>query len=371
MPTIVRGPAPTASASGTPWRLLRQAQRLAPRQRLRDCSRFPAAPARLVEVYHDPARPLGRLAGLQRCGDVWACPRCATYAGRRRGEQLTTEIQAAVDRGLTVHVVTLTVRHDAAQPLLRVVDQLGRARRFLFQCRAWRRLAAAYGFLGSVRALEVTHGEHGWHVHTHEVLFFHEPPPNLVTVVMSEWQAATKRAGTYAHPVHGARVDPLDVATPDRLARYVCQWGAGNEVAGQSMKRATAGHRTPWDLLRSAIAGDPYAATRWTEYAVGMAGRQRLHASPRLRSVLAALVEDLPPEEPAAATESLVAILEPDEWQTVVLTGAEHDLCLAAAMGRQQVHDLLRNLAERAPPRAPDPNDARGRPWPAVPVDDR
>ncbi|MHB1644664.1 MAG: hypothetical protein ACYCS8_18765, partial [Acidithiobacillus sp.] len=79
---------------------------------------------------------------------------------------------SAKSQALVVLFETQTVPHARRDDLASLRSSLSAARRRLFKDRAGRSLASAFGLVGSVSALEVTHGSNGWHPHGHVLRFF-------------------------------------------------------------------------------------------------------------------------------------------------------------------------------------------------------
>jgi len=77
----------------------------------------------------------------------------------------------AVNQGLNIAMLTLTVPHYAKDHLRDVLDGISSALRKLKDRRAFKRLAQEIGLVGNIRTLEVTYGVNGWHPHFHILLF--------------------------------------------------------------------------------------------------------------------------------------------------------------------------------------------------------
>jgi hypothetical protein len=121
---------------------------------------------------------------LMACGSVWACPRCAAVITAQRSEELANAVRAAFDAGASCYLLTLTMRHTRKHSLAELWSALSNAWRATFGTTAWTgdrgyerkdgtfrapRIGQAelFGVAGTVRAVEVTHGSNGWHLHAH------------------------------------------------------------------------------------------------------------------------------------------------------------------------------------------------------------
>jgi hypothetical protein len=115
-----------------------------------------------------------RYAGLARCGSVWECTTCGMWIRARRAE----EVRHVIERhgAKRCAMMTLTIRHGAGDDLKTMRQRIADAYRATCRGAPWERFKARAGIVGSIRALEVTHGRNGWHPHLHIVwLLDHEP----------------------------------------------------------------------------------------------------------------------------------------------------------------------------------------------------
>lgn len=126
-----------------------------------------------------------RWAGLQSCGSTHSCPVCADRIQAGRKADVAAMIDAAHARGLVVAFVTFTVRHRRTQSLREVWDEVSDAWRSTTSGgsgasqRAWKADREEFGIVGYLRLWETTHGDAGWHVHVHALLFL--DPAGIVT----------------------------------------------------------------------------------------------------------------------------------------------------------------------------------------------
>lgn len=105
------------------------------------------------------------LAGLVRCGSVWACRGCAQRIAAKRAAKLGELFEAVRNAGGGLTFITLTARHR--QPLALLWDGVQGGYDFLLRSRAWSGDKVTFGVQGQVRAVEITYGDAGWHPHLH------------------------------------------------------------------------------------------------------------------------------------------------------------------------------------------------------------
>lgn len=110
------------------------------------------------------------ICGVETCGSVWACPRCAprVYADRRA--ELRALLDAVRVRRESASLWTLTVPHGSGDALIDVRRRTTRAWRRMTSGKGWRKMLDTIGAVGVVRGLEATHGRSGWHPHIHALV---------------------------------------------------------------------------------------------------------------------------------------------------------------------------------------------------------
>lgn len=245
--------------------------------RVRRCGRVQIAGAVSVVVTEGPdGKRTAGYSGLEHCGSIWACPSCSAQIHHRR-ELLIAELLHRWDAcGGRVALVTMTVRHDAGHGLLELFDTVTQAWKAASGSPAWQKMQAEFGTemqLGKwksrrripiIRVIEITWGEHGWHVHVHALLLL----PDGVTQADVEkigagmWQrwndtavkrglrsglewvrdkrtGELKRVGWQAELVKG---DPSSA-----LGKYFSK--AVYELTGSRFKEAAHGNLTPMGIL--------------------------------------------------------------------------------------------------------------------------
>jgi hypothetical protein len=302
-----------------PSYLHRLARALMPRERLALCGVVLRYGASGVVVRRLPG---GRAAysGLYRCGDFWRCPSCRVTLGIRRARQIETALRAHVDAGGSALLATYTVPHDRDESLPVVLARLaGTWRRYAKH--AWRDCVGAR-YVGNVRALEVTHGVSGWHPHYHVLVFIAPDLPYLTPVCVALSERWSQVAGAEW------RADVRQVARDGvaAVARYLTTdgiSGASYEVASPAAK-LPAGRSYPellYDYGRFRSSAD---AALVFEYASALHGVHHLTVSPRLRRLYDFVDPALGWSE--IADEDVLALLNGDEWLSILNAGEERNL---------------------------------------------
>lgn len=330
------------------WMLRIYAARLLPYERVSCCTRYIKKDRDHVDVCTDGKRAWFR--GLQVCGSVWICPICAERLSQARREELQQAIDQAIGRGHGVLLLTLTFSHGIRHRLAQTLPGFTKALRCRLKSgKAWQGLKQQYGLLGSVRALEVTYGENGWHPHSHELLFTARPLTRpeqamLKNAVYVLWRKAAVASDLPA-PSHEHGVD---IRGATDAADYVGKWGFASELVRPQAKQGKKKGRNPWALLADYALGDKQAGALFREYAEVFKGRNQLFWSRGLRESLG-LREKVTTDLELASAEASesrpetvnVASIDKDTWSLICKEQA-HERVLGLAV--ESKPELLRYL---------------------------
>jgi hypothetical protein len=212
--------------------------------------------------------------GVQTCGSIWACPVCQAKIRNGRAIEISEFTAEWIRRGGEVYMVTLTAPHDLGMALSLLMALISNAFTAVIGGRAWVGLRDQLGIAGTIRALEVTHGEHGWHPHLHTLVYCRDPldAPGLAAFTLHfqrKWHRFVTKAGYRApHGQHGVKVERCYNGTG--AADYICKTqdgkNPGNEMARSDMKTSRTGHRMPFDILEAAGTGERAELELWWEY---------------------------------------------------------------------------------------------------------
>lgn len=246
-----------------------------------------------IEIhYTDDGVARARWTGILACGHIWTCPVCARNLCAKRAERVSRAIATGGGRW---QMLTVTLQHHRGMSLHELIGGLMRAWRRTRQGgaiqRLWREKVSA-----SVRAIEVTYGENGWHPHLHVLLRTSEWSAAEHALLMSRWATIVERElGKDCLPsrAHGlAWSAPFEGDDASKLASYVSKLGL--EVAGVTKERSTS----PWDILRRASRGDRKYVRLWNEFYAATKGRRRIEFDERAARLAPEEVPDEDTREP-------------------------------------------------------------------------
>jgi len=282
--------------------------------------------------------------GAAKCGSPWSCPQCAPTINEGRATEIDEGLSTYLAAGGRAWFVTVTVSHKLGDHLADVLKLVSSSWRALCTSRRWADFKSS-GYVGQIKAVEITHGANGWHPYLH-VLILTDGSESieqdrqrlraLGTVFSQRVAARGGRSDVTSSASPGWNVRPvLDVAgIADYLTKVEGGWGAGLEVARGDVKLARGSSSTPFQLLADARSGDKAAWELFAIYERVTAGKRRLLWSRGLKSRLG--VEDLSDEDLADVE------VEPDEIVVLAVVPAAvwHRL-----QRRRQAHLLVGNVS--------------------------
>lgn len=303
-----------------------------------------------VEVWRSPDSGRAFFANVKRCGSVWTCPICAARITEKKRKELHEGLERYKAAGGNVYLLTLTIPHHAGNQTSVWRDKLLDAYRKLRNRTFWRHWAKSIGLDGSVRALEVTYGGNGAHVHLHALLFCMPTADTCAPCssldMLSEWKSACAAVGLPQPTAHG-----VDIRDGRTAGSYVSKWGLDCELTKSHVKHGNGHGRTPWDLLEASLDGDPDAGRLFVEYAIAFFGQRQLVWSTGLRAKIG-LAREKPDQELAEeATQCAVIIGEipPDDWSRVLHFDAQARVLTAAEKrGSDGIKAVLDSLKFRS-----------------------
>ena len=356
-----------ASARAGRWAIKAVANRLLPTSRTAKCMvlRAPIPGYGLADIDVCKGHTHGKAFyhGLMACGSVWTCPVCAAKVSERRRSELKQAIEAGKALGWVPHFVTLTVPHGAGDDVKELLAKLSEALKRLSNGKyaIKRRIEQekpSEALHGYIRALEVTHGQNGFHPHFHMIAFTSAGVTSafMLDAYRAAWQRACRLAGLpIPSDTHGVTVQDGRLA-----AEYASKWGIEDEMTKGHTKQTRRKGLTPWGMLRAVLDGDDTeypaerAAALFQVYAAAFAGRRQLYWSNGLRAKLA-LAKELSDEELVAKPDdeeaSVLATLTVEQWKAIRRKGQQaHILTVAesAPLLLQQVVSRYANTEENA-----------------------
>lgn len=319
---------------------------------LAGCCRWRISKAAPVEVYR--AKRFGRChyGGLQRCSSVWVCPVCAAKISERRRAELASAIEQHRASGGDVVLMTLTNSHGREDVLATLLASQAVALDSFRTWRAGRELFAAFGVIGMIRALEVTHGQaNGWHPHYHFLLFVDRARSKAAMAAWRDqvaefWRKCCASAGV---PLP-SNERGVDVRDGTYAATYASKWGLESEMTKAHVKRGRKSSRTPFDMLRALLAGDDRTAgALFVQFAEAFKGKRQLVWSRGLKDRFR--INGLSDEAIAESKDDpsdVLGLLEYKDWQLICHYEQRADVLSAAERGGwPAVEDLLWRLYER------------------------
>lgn len=366
--------------------------------------------------------PVDGVAGysdLQACGSVWACPVCAGKIMRRRSLELGHVLEYARREGYTLAMVTLTVRHQQGDKLRDVWDAVQSGWAAVTSGSKWKSESYAkyferlgrweharqeaergrgryprggrenrpparrvgdqerFGILGWARAVEVTIGANGWHVHVHAVMIVKgdraAAETNSVlagTRMWDRWAAGLAKKGFDGLRDSGGLDVTVSAAAEQKLADYLAKDGLTDDeketieasygkkardismeaTHGQAKVGKRQGGRTPFQVLGALgqESTDDRLRRRdvaiWREWVRGSEGRRQLTWSAGLRELAGLAAEEPTDDEIVNEDEGGEVVLRlpaktwkvVKPWQTVLLDVVEVE-------GAAGVRSLLRD----------------------------
>jgi hypothetical protein len=278
------------------------------------------------------------VAGVSRCSSIWACPVCAPKVREKRAREIDLGVSNHLAKGGQAFLVTATVRHLAGTKL---ADVLKLVTSSWTSALRQRHVTDNPGYVGQIRAVEITHGKNGWHPHIHAIVLFDSKTDGETFLAHfgTLYAEQVAKLGGQVRLKHGGwDVRPV-LRHKNDLGNYLTKvengWGAGLEMARGDLKASKKG-TTPFDMLVRAEAGNAWALKMWRYYEDATKGRQAIRWTPGLKALLE--VEDLTDEEvneDNPADEIVVQFNVPrDHWHHML------DTC--------QVADFLTDVGELA-----------------------
>lgn len=314
-------------------------------KRARHCGITPVAGAVSVNWAAGEAGARAHFGGLQSCSSPWICPGCSAKIQAGRAAEVGGAVEKWISAGHGVVFVTLTMRHRKGQGLKMLWDALSKSWSRVTRSASWAGstrqvgLRQRYGIAGFIRAVEVTVGENGWHVHTHALLFTksvldEDEAKTFGDRLFARWSAAVQAQGLEAPLQRAQDVRVVDTAQSgvQQVGRYLAKntyTGLGAEVSAGGWKTARKGNRTPFEVLacihEAVSAGEEIDAedlALWHEWERVSRGRRQVNFSRGLRDLLE--VEERSDEE-LAETETAeeaeaeeIGRIAAEDWKRVL-----------------------------------------------------
>lgn len=264
--------------------------------RVRICLRHQREKYGTVDIFKHRSTQKAFYGGLVVCGSVWICPVCSSKISERRRLELSKAFATHRESGGQLTMLTLTFSHSKKDKLADLILAFMKSLKRLQSGKRYAKLRERLGYIGTIRALEITYGENGWHPHVH-LMIVHEhmiDPANfneIEDIYYDLWSAACAFEGLETSRKHGVKLDDAKQAEA-----YISKWGElkGKEVqrtwttememTKANIKKGRAGSLTPFDFLRLVVEdGDLTYEPKYKEYAEATKGLRQLYWSPGLK----------------------------------------------------------------------------------------
>lgn len=326
------------------------AREILPKTRTALCLRARIKGSEGVSVWKSDHHGTAHYGGLQTCGSVWSCPICAAKITERRRIEVQDAMCQHRAAGGAVQLLTLTTPHTRSDVLADLIAKQSTALQSFLRDRAVKTVFREMGYLGQIRAWEITHGRrgtgNGWHPHFH-FLQFVTVTANAAqlmdwkTRLYLRWDACCQRAGlgspSFAHGI--------DLQDGRKADRYISKWGLEDELTRGHTKKGRAGGETPFDLLRSVLADgeDRQGAALFREFSECFRGKRQLSWSNGLKARFCqAETTDEEIANQQEDTAQLLGMLTVQQWRDVLKVKARATVLeLAAAGGWSSVSRFL------------------------------
>lgn len=275
-------------------------------------------------------------SGLCTCGGVWVCPVCAAKIQARRTIEVQDLFQWAYKVARKqIAMVTLTYPHALGDALADNLELHAEALRIFraFNGSKLKVFKTDIGLEGLVRALELTYGANGWHLHTHELWvmdYFEENKERedyIFQFILDRWEHACKKVGLLTEDkIQAFRKNSVHIRFRAKDSEYVTKqngdndktWGADKEIAQSNSKIGKSNGKAPFQILLESENSKKYRSL-FIEYAFAMKGKAQLFWTPGLKGKVG--IEEKTDEELAEETRDtavLLALLERPHWVCVV-----------------------------------------------------
>lgn len=310
-------------------------------------------------------------SGVETCGSIWACPKCAPRIAEPRRAEVAQAVDLHTRAGGSVYMAAFTIPHGIHQRCKPLKDAVTKTWGRVLQGKAWGKIKGRYKLQHMVRSLEVTYGRNGWHPHLHVLFFFEDGVDQARAeefgfLVFERWARYVAAAGLGdCNPDVFKFEKARDV---QRAGEYVAKWGSDREICFGHLKQGKMGGKSPWQLLADSAAGDVKAGQRFKEFAAAFFRARHLTWTRGTKEHFG-LVEksddDLSTAEEAAART--VATVPADVFRQMAYERALPQLLEAAERGgKSEVETFIQNWRRRryekqkTSGRRGDPPGARG-----------
>jgi len=271
--------------------------------------------------------------GLQHCHKVWTCALCSLQISNKRRSAMAALVKQERHSGHGAALVTYTLSHKRRDTLKQSLGTLQAAHKKLHSGAGWQSIAKGAGWLGSVRAIEITYTENGWHPHIHELAFFDrddktpDERKSDLSALVGRWQDCLSFYNGSASNERG-----LDIRSAyGSVSEYVGKWSIVPELVGSGQKMPRGGGIVPFQMLDLINQGieRKFLEGLFYEYKTEVHGIHQLHPSPMYRSAFV----DADDQTGTVSDDLPLATFDTNQWYNIWSRGLRANALLAARAG--------------------------------------
>lgn len=311
--------------------------------------------------------------GLMKCGSVWVCPVCSAKIAASRKQTLDNVLQRAQKEGLYISLLTLTMRHNQGQRLADLWDALSYAWSRVIGGEKFKSFKTQLGLKGYCRAVELTHGSSGWHVHQHCLILSEKNPSDTLLIfqrkqgrrktpyppefvrpsdyISSRWsKALSKRGIGFIKDSGGLDWQVATRGDEKALSTYLVKMGvksadglASETTLGAFKQARSKTNRTPFQILADiAENGEESDIKLWHEFERASFGKRAMTCSNGLLdwgNIEFKTDQEILDNEDTGG--ECIAVFDKSEWARVYKRGAVTLLETLETKGRTAVYKLL------------------------------
>lgn len=245
-----------------------------PFERQCNCLRSQNNSSMFVDLFKNPGAQHAYYAGLQTCGSPFSCPLCSTKITESRKDEIEELLSKTKD--YYHYLITLTVPHYKNESCKDIRDRFMSSRRRLknwteikdhHEYVPYTKTLKHYKYDGSVTTVEVTYGDNGWHIHSHELIITKKPIKDLISfraIVYANWTKSVLYSGfeinkPNAFYKRSVQIDSLHGDHLQRMKTYLSKtvvftqkessWGMSSELTKGGIKKADNKNLTPFGML--------------------------------------------------------------------------------------------------------------------------
>lgn len=362
---LTRGPTPAQEAQQRVrierWLMLASVRDLRASHRVGSCHRIVLVDKSNIDGVPVKLSETGkaRFVNLNVCGSIWGCAVCSNRIALQRAAEIQKVLTGHMgNKGRVIHMVQ-TFKHSRHDDLKDLLFKLALARQKMRASREYKTMMQKYGLEGTIRTLEITHGnENGWHPHIHELIltdnsWYLSYFPRFKASYVRMWKKYASKAGLIANDdAFLFDIASDDAASIERMSSYLTvdaskhefehefldeneyveidnqvsdskkrgKSSAAKEMAFQSLKQGKSDNRAPFQILRDfALDGCSYSGALFLEYLDAFDGKRQIVFSDGLKKKYnVGSKEDKELAKQAVEKELQIGFISTPEWYAII-----------------------------------------------------